>query len=150
MRTTLITTLFAFVTSLLLAADLPVFELRAVAEGPSPTTEEYSLPQSDGTAETLNLESAVLLDRAALKSATVEKDQQGSPTIRIVLTQVGAKRFGEITERYRGKRLGIVVGGKLLSAPVVKEAMHGSSLEISGNFTEQEAADLAAKLNAAV
>ena len=147
MKTTLMTSLFAFATSLLFAADSAVFELRSVADAPTPTTKEYSLPRRDSTAETLNLESTVLLDRGALKSATSHKDQQGNHTIRIELTEAGAKRFGEITEQHRGKRLGIVVAGKLLSAPVIRDVILGGSLEISGNLTQQEATDLAAKLN---
>src|SRR4051812_11045927 len=103
MKTTLMSINFAFATSLLFAADPAVFELHSVAEAPSPTTKEYSLPQHEGTAQTLNLDSAVLLDRVALKSATAQKDERGNQTIRIVLTEAGAKRFGEITELHRGK-----------------------------------------------
>jgi preprotein translocase subunit SecD len=147
MKTALLTTFLAFATGFVFAADPSVFQLRAVADAPTKTTKEYPLPERSGATETLNLESAVLLDHTALKSATVVKDKQGLPTILITLTTVGAKRFGEITERHLGKRLGIVVGGKLLVAPFVRESILGGSLEISGSFTDEEAADLAAKLN---
>ena len=147
MKTNLTIALLTFASGILFAADPPIFELRSVAEAPTSTTKPYSLPQRDGTAETLNLESDVLLDHMAVKSAAVSNDFQGKRVILIKLTDAGSKRFGEITKRYVSKRLGIVIAGKLLVAPVVMEPIYNGAVQMSGDFTEKEASDLAAKLN---
>src|SRR5690606_30257806 len=47
-----------------------------------------------------------------------------------------------------GKRFAIVLGGKVYSAPVFREASLGGRAQISGHFRTEEAQDLAAILNA--
>jgi preprotein translocase subunit SecD len=92
----------------------------------------------------------VLLNHTALKSAAVSNDFSGKPVILIKLTEPGAERFGEITKRLAGKRLGIIVAGKLLIAPVIREPIFNGTVQISGNFTEKEVSDLATKLNKSI
>ena len=59
------------------------------------------------------------------------------------LDRLGAQRFGEATKKNEGKRLAIVLDGKVISAPFVREAILGGSGQISGDFTFQTATDLA-------
>jgi len=59
------------------------------------------------------------------------------------LDRVGAKRFGKATTTGVGKRLAIVLDGKVISAPVVRDAIIGGSGQITGGFTFQSATDLA-------
>ena len=56
---------------------------------------------------------------------------------------MGAKRFGRATTKGVGKRLAIVLDGKVISAPVIQEAIVAGSGQISGDFTFQTATDLA-------
>jgi len=126
-----------------------LFELHGVADAAGPTTMDYSLPQRSGGTETVHLESEVLLDYLALRSVKVEHDANGS-CLRFTLDEEGARRFAGITVRRLGKRIGIIVDGKLLSAPVVRDPIFGGSLSISEDFSEQEANNLAAKLNEAI
>jgi hypothetical protein len=49
-----------------------------------------------------------------------------------------------------GKRIGIVLNGKPVSAPVVQTAIAGGKIRISGNFSSSEASDLIGKLNGAI
>lgn len=56
------------------------------------------------------------------------------------------ERFGDLTEASIGRGLAIVVGDRLFGVPIVRSRV-GSSGEITGSFTEQEARDLAAALN---
>ena len=58
----------------------------------------------------------------------------------------GAATFGKLTEAYVGKRFAIVLDGKVQSAPVIREAIHGGRASITGNFTEEEARNLASVL----
>ena len=55
----------------------------------------------------------------------------------------GAKRFGTATRDNVGRRLAIVLDGKVITAPEVKSAITGGSGIITGSFTVQSANDLA-------
>lgn len=59
------------------------------------------------------------------------------------LTNRGGKIFANITEANVGRRLAIVLDEVVRSAPVIRERILGGSAQISGNFTPEEAADLA-------
>jgi preprotein translocase subunit SecD len=60
----------------------------------------------------------------------------------------GAKKFGRVTQENVGRPFAIVLDGKVISAPVIREAILGGSGVISGNFTTQTARDLALLLRA--
>ena len=57
--------------------------------------------------------------------------------------RVGAKRFGKATSTGIGKQLAIVLDGKIISAPVIRDTIASGSGQISGGFTFQSATDLA-------
>ena len=61
---------------------------------------------------------------------------------------LGSKLFDEVTAANVGKRFAIVLDGNVYSAPVIRERISGGSAQISGNFTEKTAADLAIVLRA--
>jgi preprotein translocase subunit SecD len=58
----------------------------------------------------------------------------------------GGDRFAQITERLAGKQMAIVLDRRVESAPTVNEAITGGRGQITGDFTEQEARDLAVVL----
>ncbi|MBR0780880.1 SecDF P1 head subdomain-containing protein [Bradyrhizobium iriomotense] len=60
----------------------------------------------------------------------------------------GARRFAHITEENIGKPFAIVLDGKVISAPVIREPITGGSGQISGNFTLEEASSVAMLLRA--
>jgi preprotein translocase subunit SecD len=59
------------------------------------------------------------------------------------LDSEGADRFGEITGDLTGRQLAIVLDQRVESAPNVDEAITGGTGEITGDFSEAEARDLA-------
>ncbi len=61
---------------------------------------------------------------------------------------VGAKRFADVTSQNVGRPFAIVLDGKVVSAPVIREPILGGSGQISGRFSPQEAQDLALLLRA--
>ena len=63
--------------------------------------------------------------------------------VSFTLDRVGAKRFGKATSTGIGKQLAIVLDGKIISAPVVRDTIASGSGQISGGFTFQTATDLA-------
>jgi len=74
--------------------------------------------------------------------------QNNEPVVSFRFDTAGAKRFGDATRDNVGKPFAIVLDHKVISAPVIKEAILGGSGIISGSFTVQSASDLALLLRA--
>jgi protein-export membrane protein SecD len=84
-----------------------------------------------------------------LKRATLGFDQTTlEPEVLLEFDSEGAKLFKEITKRNVGKRLAIYIDNVLISAPVVREEISGGKAQITGNFTVDQARELARNLNA--
>ncbi len=90
------------------------------------------------------LEKKVLLTGEFIRDARVRFDPQtNQPYVALSFDSLGADRFAKITQRYRGRNLAIVLDNKVQSAPVIREAITGGEASISGQFTTEEASDLA-------
>tara|TARA_Y100000294_G_scaffold56091_1_gene53103 strand:+ start:10248 stop:11801 length:1554 start_codon:yes stop_codon:yes gene_type:complete len=86
----------------------------------------------------------IILSGDNLVDAKPTMDTQTNETVvTFSLDRVGAKKFGKATSTGVGKRLAIILDGKIISAPSVREPIVGGSGQISGNFTFQSATDLA-------
>ena len=84
-----------------------------------------------------------------LTDAQVRIDSQfNQPYVGIEFNSLGAKLFDQVTAANVGKRFAIVLDNNIHSAPVIRERISGGSAQISGNFTEKTAADLAIVLRA--
>ena len=70
-------------------------------------------------------------------------NQTNETVVSFTLDRVGAKRFGKATSTSIGKQLAIVLDGKIISAPVIRDTIASGSGQISGGFTFQSATDLA-------
>ena len=60
----------------------------------------------------------------------------------------GTRRFAHLTEANIGKPIAIALDDKVISAPVIREPIIGGSVQISGNFTLEEANSVAMQLRA--
>jgi len=87
-----------------------------------------------------------ILDGGMLTDASMGFDQNNRPLINFKLNAEGAEIFGDFTGRSVGKRLAVVLDGKVYSAPNINERIGGGSGQISGNYTVMEAKDLAIAL----
>ncbi len=86
----------------------------------------------------------IILSGENLVDAKPSMDNQNNQTVvTFSLDRVGAKRFGKATSSGVGKRLAIVLDNKIISAPVIREAITGGNGQITGDFTFQSATDLA-------
>ena len=74
--------------------------------------------------------------------------QEAMPVVHFSFNSIGAKKFAEATSNNRGKRLAIVLDGKLLSAPVINDPILGGDGIISGNFSVESATELSLMLRA--
>ena len=71
-----------------------------------------------------------------------------NPIILLQFDGEGAEIFEQLTEENTGKVLAIYIDGVPISTPVVQEKISGGKANISGDFTVEEAKELARNLNA--
>ena len=96
------------------------------------------------TGEELKVSKKIILSGDNLLDAQPRVDNQNNqPIVSFTLDRYGAQKFGKTTTENVGKRLAIVLDNKVISAPVIREAITGGSGTISGNFSFQEVTDLA-------
>jgi preprotein translocase subunit SecD len=91
-----------------------------------------------------------LLTGAELTRAEVQADPNspGNWQVAIEFTATGTRIFGEVTEQNVGRHLAIILDGNLYSAPRINERIPGGRAVITGQFTVDEARDLAIVLRA--
>ncbi|MEJ2853431.1 MULTISPECIES: SecDF P1 head subdomain-containing protein [unclassified Saccharothrix] len=119
-----------------------VAELSCPAEDPLAGRDDPALPLltcgRDG--------SVYLLGPAELDRSHVEHAEARGDVVDVRFTIPGGVRWAEFTGRLVGQRVAIVVNTLVLSAPTVQEAITGGGAEISGQFSESEAGELAARI----
>lgn len=79
--------------------------------------------------------------------ATIEQNNNQF-SVSLTFNARGAKVFERVTEENIKKRLAIVLDGKCYSAPVIQDKIAGGKAQITGNFSQDEARDLAIVLRA--
>jgi preprotein translocase subunit SecD len=95
------------------------------------------------------IKKAILLDGSSLTDARVQIDSQfNEPYVGIEFDRKGAKIFERVTGENIKKRLAIVLDKTVYSAPVIQDRIAGGKARITGNFTTEEARDLAIVLRA--
>jgi protein-export membrane protein SecD len=115
---------------------------------PAPPGDEF-LPMQDNPQQKIAVQSRIAVDGADLTDASAGLDQQtGQWVVNFVFNTVGAERFADVTRANVGRPFAIVLDGKVISAPVIREPITGGRGQISGNFTAQSASDLALLLRA--
>ncbi len=86
----------------------------------------------------------IVLSGDNLTDAKPRMDNQSNETVvTFNLDRVGAKKFAKATSSNVGKKLAIILDGKIISAPNIIEPIIGGTGQITGNFTFQSATDLA-------
>ncbi len=114
----------------------------------------YEAPADDA----LNINNEDLFIDTGLTGRFVERAQlqfggaghgglSNEPIILISFNNEGAKLFGNITREHIGEQLAIFLDGNLLSQPVIQDEIPNGQAILSGNFTPDEARELARDLN---
>jgi len=84
-----------------------------------------------------------------IESATADRDRRtASMIILINLTDEGQKIWGNMTTRNINKSIAIAVDGMVISCPTVINAITSGATQISGDFSVEEAKDLARGISA--
>jgi protein-export membrane protein SecD len=125
---------------------------------PEATAEATTQPTAEATAESTAEGTAAATEQAAgpiyhtvmtgeiLQTADVSFDKLHKPLVSFTLTTDGEKVFGDYTTAHTGEILGIVLDGKVISAPRINGPITGGQGVIEGSFTLDEANSLATQL----
>ncbi len=126
--------------------DLSMSAEQAIQTHPPADSEVLNGQQPD---EKYLIEKRVLVSGADLVDAEPGFDQRtNEPVVNFRFNSSGARKFAEATEQNVGKPFAIVLDNQVVSAPVIREPILGGQGQISGNFTVQQANDLAILLRA--
>ena len=88
-----------------------------------------------------------VLDGGVITSARVNYNQiSGNAEVSMTMNSTGSARWEVITEQSIGHQIAIVMDGSVYSYPNVQNKISGGSSQITGNFTQEEADDLATVL----
>jgi preprotein translocase subunit SecD len=125
-------------------------DLAAAVRGAAPAGERVVYEEGkDGKPRPTLIFSRIILNGDQLADAQANYDQQtGEPIVSQRFTTAGAKRFADFTRENVGKRFAVLLDDKVITAPVIREAILGGNGQISGNFTQDSAADLAVLMRA--
>lgn len=91
-------------------------------------------------------ENAIVQGEDLVDSQPAFDQQTNAPIITFRFNQSGARKFGNFTKTHVGEPFAIVLDDKVISAPVIREAILGGSGQISGNFSVDSANNLAIQL----
>jgi len=118
-------------------------KLKEAIAGNVPEGFELKYIQEDN--EPILVETQGVLTGDSLANANIKFDQSSfnEPIVSLEFNAEGAKKFAEITTNNIGRRLAIVLDGKVQSAPRIREAIPSGEAVITGRFTPEQAQDLA-------
>ncbi len=120
------------------ATDFPVLDAQGnvmkKANGEDRTTSYWQLVALKGEAA---------LEGDAVTSATSEYDNMRGNTVNMRMNDAGAQAWATLTRNNIGRPIAIVLDNNVYSYPNVNNEITGGSSEITGNFTPEEANDLA-------
>ncbi len=84
------------------------------------------------------------MDGGAVSTATETYAERGATAeVNLTMTSAGTSEWAQLTGQNVGKAIAIVLDGYVYSAPRVEGKIDGGNSRITGNFTIQEAQDLA-------
>ena len=124
-------------------------EFRATADGnfrrainPSELAQFEEVPSSDPSQPPYVLNRTVEMGGEGIQEAFVTRDENGGLAISYRMTIEGGQKNLELTGRFIGRPIAIVLDGKCYSAPTVQGKI-GQTGQITGSFSQSEAEELA-------
>ncbi len=116
---------------------------RFVTQNNEDTFGVEKISYENGSDEALVSKRIILNGDNLLDAQPRMNNQSNETVVTFTLDRVGAKRFGKATTNGIGRQLAIILDGKIISAPVIRDSIVSGSGQISGDFTFQSATDLA-------
>ena len=96
----------------------------------------------------MNVKRRAIITGDMLDNAQPGFGQGGQTVVSFRLNAIGARKFCDVSKNNVGRLFAIVLDNEIISAPVIREPICGGQGQISGNFSVQEANDLALLLRA--
>jgi len=118
-------------------------KIKSAKEGQIPEGYELKYTPEENEPVLLKKESVLVGDALINASVRFDESQFNDPIVALQFNPEGAKKFAEVTAANVGKRLAIVLDGKVQSAPMIREAIPSGEAVITGRFDLKEAQDLA-------
>lgn len=111
---------------------------------------EKDMESGNTTPKPYLIKKQALLAGDTITDARVQIDTQNynKPYVTITFDKKGSRIFERITGDNIQKRLAIILDNKIYSAPVIQDKIGGGTARITGNFSMEEAKDLAVVLRA--
>lgn len=116
-----------------------------ILSGRAPNGTQF-LPYMENPQQVVPVYSRVEVSGESLKDSQADFDQNNMPVVTTAFDATGARKFARLTTEHVNERFAIVLDGKVLSAPTIREPIPGGRGQISGGFTLQGAKDLAVLL----
>jgi preprotein translocase subunit SecD len=116
-----------------------------IESGRAPSGTEI-LPYMENPDQKIAVYSRVEVSGESLTASQASFDQHSMPVVTTVFDSTGARRFARLTTEHVNERFAIVLDGRVLSAPMIREPIPGGRGQISGGFSLQQAKDLAVLL----
>jgi preprotein translocase subunit SecD len=114
------------------AASQPVgkdkLELRLISQNEAQGTK---VPTWDGKFQ-MSVDGRVWLTQADIKEIKLGKLPDGAPAIDIQLDQTATLVLEDLTLKNKGRKLAVLVDGKIVIAPVIKDIIEGGKMSITG------------------
>ncbi|MFN3661729.1 protein translocase subunit SecD [Yoonia sp.] len=114
----------------------------------SPGTGNFLVPSVDEPGLYYILERRPVVTGEQLENAQLDFDQNGRPAVGFRFNTSAARIFGDYTLANIGSPFAIVLDNEVISAPTIQSHIPGGSGIITGNFTTEEATNLAVLLRA--
>lgn len=115
-----------------------------------PVPPEFSQQVVDGQPLPAGMDATPIFEGSGVTSASVSDDELGRPAISLTLAPDAAERFDAHAAAHFGERFAMVLDGVVMSAPSINAVRFDGQAQISGDFTQQEAEDLAVALDGGV
>ncbi|MEL6685159.1 MAG: protein translocase subunit SecD, partial [Pseudomonadota bacterium] len=114
----------------------------------NPGTGNIILPSLDTPGQFFIVERRPVVTGEDLENAQLDFDQNGRPAVAFRFNTSAAREFGDYTLENIGNPFAIVLDSEVISAPTIQSHIPGGSGIITGNFTVEEATNLAVLLRA--
>jgi preprotein translocase subunit SecD len=118
-------------------------EIRAAESAPAPGLTEATI---EGTNKRIYLHAELVLVNRDIAGAVAKETIGQSPAVEIRLTNEGQKKITQLTEKHCNKPLAVLVNGKVVSAPIIRDKIEGRDMVLTGQFSLAEAERIAKAL----
>lgn len=103
---------------------------------PEPQPQHFAVLDANG--KSLYVAQNPVMRSSDFKRVDSAVDELGQPVVILELSEAAVDRLGEVSEHYKGKKLAIMLGNRVLTAPILKSRMNVNRLMISGLGSVQE------------